>query len=70
MNAQKFRTVIDKNTFYFFNKEFEERYEGHIVALKNTLLAAQNAITKHGLRHEIFEDLLAPRGAPRTTRSI
>lgn len=61
MNAQKFRTVIDKNTFYFFNKEFEERYEGHIVALKNTLLAAQNAITKHGLRHEIFEDLLAQK---------
>lgn len=60
-NEHKFRTVIDNNTFYFFNKEFEERYEGHIVALKNTLLAVQNAIAKHGLRCEIFEDLLAQK---------
>lgn len=60
-NAQKFRTVIDKNTFYFFNKDFEERYEGYIGALRNTLLTVQNAITENGLRHEIFEDLLAQK---------
>ena len=60
-NEQKFRTVIDKNTFYFFNKEFEERYEGYIGALKNTLLTVQNAVAENGLRHEIFEDLLAQK---------
>jgi len=60
-NAQKFRTVIDKNTFYFFNKAFEERYEGYIGALKNTLLTVQNAVAEGGLRREIFEDLLAQK---------
>lgn len=60
-NEQKFRTVIDKNTFYFFNKEFEESYEGYIGALKNTLLTVQHAVAEHGLRHEIFEELLAQK---------
>jgi hypothetical protein len=27
---KKFRTVIEKNTFYFFNRRFEESYEGHL----------------------------------------
>ncbi|MGC9027006.1 MAG: hypothetical protein ACP5JP_05660, partial [bacterium] len=26
----KFNTVISKNTFYFYNEEFEEHHEGHI----------------------------------------
>jgi len=60
-NEQKFRTVIDKNTFYFFNKEFEESYEGYIGALKNTLLAVQHAVAENGLRREIFEELLAQK---------
>lgn len=34
----KFRTVIDKNTFYFFNPVFEEKYEGYLNSLKETLL--------------------------------
>ena len=28
---QKFQTVIEKNTFYFFNPIFEERYEGYLI---------------------------------------
>jgi len=34
----KFLTVIQKNTFYFFNSKFEESYEGYINSLKETLL--------------------------------
>ena len=30
----KFLTVIDKNTFYFFNTKFEEGYEGYINSVK------------------------------------
>jgi len=27
---EKYQTVIEKNTFYFFNPVFEEKYEGYL----------------------------------------
>lgn len=54
----KFRTVIKKNTFYFFNKKFEENYEGYINSLKETLLIVKNKVETEGLKKEIFEWLL------------
>lgn len=55
----KFRTVIEKNTFYFFNRRFEERYEGHLTSLRETLLVLKNQVETRGLAKEIFERLLA-----------
>ena len=54
----KFRTVIDKNTFYFFNPVFEEKYEGYLNSLKETLLMLKNEIETKGLKKELFETLL------------
>jgi hypothetical protein len=54
----KFLTVIQKNTFYFFNQKFEEGYEGYINSLKETLLIVKNKIETEGLKKEIFEWLL------------
>jgi hypothetical protein len=54
----KFWTVIQKNTFYFFNQKFEEGYEGYINSLKETLLIVKNKIETEGLNKEIFECLL------------
>lgn len=55
----KFKTVIDKNTFYYYNEEFEENYEGYLNSLSETLLVLKNRIdTEGGLKKEIFEDLL------------
>jgi hypothetical protein len=54
----KFLTVIQKNTFYFFNQKFEENYEGYINSLKETLLIVKNRIETEGLKKEIFEWLL------------
>lgn len=54
----KFKNVIDKNTLYFFNFAFEEKYEGHINSLKEILLFLKNEIEIKGLRKEIFENLL------------
>lgn len=54
----KFKNVIDKNTLYFFNPAFEEKYEGHINSLKEMLLFLKNEIEIKGLRKEIFENLL------------
>jgi len=54
----KFRTVIQKNTFYFFNQKFEDNYEGYINSLKETLLIVKNKVETEGLKKEIFEWLL------------
>ncbi|GHV07491.1 hypothetical protein AGMMS50229_14430 [Campylobacterota bacterium] len=54
----KFLTVIQNNTFYFFDQKFEESYEGYINSLKETLLIVKNKIETEGLKKEIFEWLL------------
>jgi len=55
---EKFLTVIQKNTFYFFDPKFEENYEGYINSLKETLLIVKNKVETDGLKKEIFEWLL------------
>lgn len=55
---EKFDTVIAKNTFYFYNQEFEEAYEGYVNSIKETLLVLKNQIQNTGLRKELFEDLI------------
>lgn len=55
---EKFNTVISKNTFYFYNREFEESYEGHVNSIKETLLVLRNQVQNTGLRKELFEDLI------------
>jgi len=57
----KFLTVIQKNTFYFFNSKFEENYEGYINSLKETLLIVKNKVETDGLKKEIFEWLLTEK---------
>lgn len=59
--ASKFKTVIDKNTFYFFNPNFEEKYEGYLNSLKEALLFVKNEIETKGLKKEIFDNLLSER---------
>ena len=54
----KFRTVIDRNTFYFFNPAFEEKYEAYLNSLKEVLLVLKNNIETQGLKREFFEQLL------------
>jgi hypothetical protein len=58
---EKFNTVIQKNTFYFFNKKGEEKYEGYINLLKETLLIIKNRIETTGLKKEIFEELISEK---------
>ncbi|RMH48163.1 MAG: hypothetical protein D6694_00820 [Gammaproteobacteria bacterium] len=55
---EKFNTVIQKNTFYFFNKKFEEQYEGHINALKESLLVLKNDVDTQGCTEDLFEKFL------------
>lgn len=57
----KFQTVINKNTFYFFNPKFEEDYEGYINSLKETLLNVKQKVETEGLKKEIFEELISEK---------
>ncbi len=57
-NETKLKRVIEKNTFYFYNRTFEEKYEGYLNSLKETLLILKNKIETSGLKKELFEDLL------------
>lgn len=58
-NNIKYKTVIEKNTFYFSNPEFQEKYDGYINSLKETLLLVKSQVETRGLRKNIFEKLLA-----------
>jgi len=57
-NEHKYNTVINKNTFYFYNPVFQEKYESHINSLNETLLVVLNKIEREGLNKNIFENLL------------
>ncbi len=57
-NEGKFKTVIDKNTFYFYNPVFQEKYESYLNTIKQTLLVVKNEIDTNGLKKELFDKLL------------
>ena len=67
---EKFDTVIQKNTFYYFNSKFEETYEGYITSLKETLLNVKNRIETEGLKKEIFEELLCKENGLRALLAL
>lgn len=58
---QKFQTIIEKNTFYFYNPIFEEKFEAYLTAVKETLLVIKNRIDNDGLQKELFVELLAEK---------
>lgn len=58
---EKYQTVIEKNTFYFFNPVFEEKYEGYLNSIKETLLVLKNEIENEGLKKVQFERLIGEK---------
>ena len=55
---EKVNTVLTQNTFWFQDREFEEKYEANITVLKETLLVLRNEIQNQGLTKKLLEDLL------------
>ena len=56
---EKFATVLSKNTFYFFDAEFEKTYEiQNLNAICNLLRLVQSKVDQDGIRKEFFEELL------------
>ena len=58
-HKEKYRTVISKNTFYFNNPKFQEKYDGYINSLNETLLLLKSQVENRGLRKDIFTKLLS-----------
>lgn len=61
---EKFQTVIMKNTFYFYNPEFENQYESYINSIREalSLLKAQlEKATSIESQKNIFETFLAQK---------
>lgn len=52
--AEKLNTVISKNTFYFYNEEFEESYEGHISSIAQNIFLLKNKIEIEGLKESVL----------------
>ena len=51
---EKFDTVISKNTFYFYNEEFEEYYEGYISSIAQNIFLLKNRIEREGLTESVL----------------
>ncbi|MBN2890962.1 MAG: hypothetical protein JXL97_03770 [Bacteroidales bacterium] len=54
----KFKRVIDKNTFYLYDRDFEEKYEGYISSIKELLLVLRNKVSTEGLKKNFFVELI------------
>ncbi len=55
---EKYGTVITKNTFYYFDEEFEDNYEKHIFSVKETILHLKNQVRSKGCSKDVFEQFL------------
>ena len=59
---EKFKTVIDMNTFWYSNRKFETTYEGYINALKENLLHLKNRVEMEKLSVGLIADFLDEEG--------
>lgn len=51
---EKFNTVLSKNTFYFYNEEFEEYHEGYISSIAQNIFLLKNKIERDGLKESVL----------------
>ncbi len=58
LKNSKFETVIRKNTFYFYNSLFQDKYEAYLNSINEILLVLKNEIDTKGLNKQCFENLL------------
>lgn len=51
---EKFNTVISRNTFYFYNEEFEEQHESYIASIAQNVFLLKNRIEGEGLKESVL----------------
>jgi len=54
----KYQNVIENNTFYYFDEEFEASYEKHIFSVKESIIHLKNEVQNYGCKREVFEKFL------------
>lgn len=57
-NDEKYKNAIENNTFFFYNKDFEEECEANIYSIKELLLNLKNDVTNNGLKKSQFENII------------
>jgi len=55
---EKFQNVIQKNTFFFHNNEFEEDWESYVSSMVQSLLILKNDIENRGIKKEVFVEFI------------
>lgn len=56
---KRYKTVIEKNSFFFSNPIFEEKYEAHTIQVLKTLIHnLKNNIVNDGSREEVFVEFI------------
>ncbi|MCY4466639.1 MAG: DpnII family type II restriction endonuclease [Chloroflexi bacterium] len=57
--ADFYQRVLEKNTFYYFDDEVEEKYDaGHITAVTTILLNLREFVVSEGVKRAFFDDVL------------
>ena len=54
----KYQNVIEKNTFYYFDEEFESNYEKHVFSVKESIIHLRNEVQNYGCKKDVFENFL------------
>lgn len=60
-DADKFTTIISKNTFFFHREAFEDKNEVYLNGVRETLFLLKNEISNNGLHKETISKLLAEK---------
>ena len=57
-NDEKYQIVLNNNTYYFSNPEFEEDYEANILQLSELIVSLKRLVDDHGLKKELLADFI------------
>ena len=49
---EKYQNVIENNSFYYFDEDFESYYEKHIFSVKETIVYLKNAVKNYGCKKD------------------
>lgn len=60
-DEEKCQIVLNNNTYYFNNPEYEEESEANILQLSQLLTSLKRSVEAHGLKKDLFVDFIQQR---------
>ena len=58
---EKYQIVLNNNTYYFNNPEYEEESEANILQISELITSLKRSVEAHGLKKELFVDFIQQR---------